>query len=72
MGPVSGVDWGGGGVNKSHLNARIEELEQLMRASGQLIPEPYADKRGQHVGIASVREIIAKRLRELLDERAGQ
>lgn len=54
----------------TELDARIEELDQLMRASGQLVPETYADKQGQHVGIASVREIIAKRLRELLDERA--
>lgn len=56
----------------TEMEARIEELDRLYQAAGKLVPEAYADKRGQHVGIASVREIIAKRLRELLDERAGQ
>lgn len=67
-----GVDVGErmGGVTE--MEARIDELDRLYQAAGKLVPEAYADKQGQHVGIASVREIIAKRLRELLDERAGQ
>ncbi len=50
----------------SDLEARIEELDRLMRACGRLVPESYADAQAQHIGIASCRELIAKRLKELL------
>ncbi len=48
------------------VESRIEELDWLMRACGQLVPESYANAQAQHIGIASCRELIAARLKELL------
>lgn len=47
-------------------DVRLATLDEVYQRAGQLVPEACADKQGQHVGIASVREIIAELMAPLV------